>query len=214
MSELNRRILSTLILIAIALFSLFNDYILTLILLILFTEIYNEIFLILRRIIKRKIQLYFSLLFSLFYLSVLIILTWLIFADNLLQFKLYFLGIVLICVTSDIGGYVFGKIIGGKKLTKISPNKTYSGLIGSYLFTLITFIYFYYQFNYPLNFIFVALFVSTISQIGDLFVSYIKRRANVKDTGYFLPGHGGILDRVDGIIFAIPISINFHFIFI
>ena len=137
MSELNRRILSTLILIAIALFSLFNDYILTLILLILFTEIYNEIFLILRRIIKRKIQLYFSLLFSLFYLSVLIILTWLIFTDNLSQFKLNFLAIVLICVTSDIGGYVFGKIIGGKKLTKISPNKTYSGSIGSYILSII-----------------------------------------------------------------------------
>ena len=87
MSELNRRILSSLILIAVALFSLYNHYILTFILLILFTEIYNEIFLILRRIIQRKIQLYFSLLFSLFYLSVLIILTWLIFTDNLLQFK-------------------------------------------------------------------------------------------------------------------------------
>ena len=195
MSELNRRILSTLILIAIALFSLFNDYILTLILLILFTEIYNEIFLILRRIIKRKIHLYFILLLSLVYLSFLIILTWLIFTDNLSQFKLYFLGIVLICVTSDIGGYVFGKIIGGKKLTKISPNKTYSGSIGSYILSIIfTYLIFNKYFSY--DFIIIcSIIISTISQIGDLTISILKRKAKIKDTGNLIPGHGGLLDR-------------------
>ena len=207
MSELNRRILSSLILIAVALFSLYNHYILTFILLILFTEIYNEIFLILRRIIKRKIQLYFSLLFSLFYLSVLIILTWLIFTDNLLQFKLYFLATVLICVTSDIGGYIFGKIIGGKKLTKISPNKTYSGSIGSYILSIIfTFLIFNKYFSSEFI-ILCSIIISTISQIGDLMISILKRKAKIKDTGNLIPGHGGLLDRFDGLIFAIPLGL-------
>ena len=116
--------------------------------------------------------------------------------------------ILLVCIFSDIGGYVVGKIIGGKKLTKISPKKTISGSIGSFCFSLAPPFLFYifdqsehfYSFN---NFL-LCLQISLICQLGDIFISYIKRKAKVKDTGNFLQGHVGLLDRIDGIIFAIP----------
>jgi len=118
--------------------------------------------------------------------------------------------ILLICFSSDIGGYVVGKSIGGKKLTKISPNKTISGTIGSFLFSSIPLVLFNYhdqnEYSYTFNNFSFCLIVSLVCQVGDLFISYIKRKAKVKDTGTFLPGHGGLLDRVDGIIFAIPFA--------
>ena len=118
--------------------------------------------------------------------------------------------ILIICISTDIGGYLFGKMIGGPKLTKISPNKTISGTIGSFLFSLIPLIIFfnldYLDLELDLwNFTFIFL-VSLISQLGDLLISFFKRKANIKDTGRILPGHGGVLDRLDGIIFAIPFS--------
>jgi len=123
---------------------------------------------------------------------------------------IFFLYVISICFFTDIGGYVFGKIIGGKKLSKISPNKTIAGTVGSFIlsiFPLIIVLNFNYldlEFN-PKNIIF-CLLISLISQLGDLFISLIKRKAKIKDTGSLLPGHGGILDRVDGIIFAVPFS--------
>ena len=122
----------------------------------------------------------------------------------------FFLYVISICFFTDIGGYVIGKIIGGKKLSKISPNKTISGTIGSFIFSLIPLILFLnfsdLDLEFNLNFIIFSLLISLISQIGDLFISFLKRKAKVKDTGKLLPGHGGILDRLDGIIFAIPVS--------
>jgi phosphatidate cytidylyltransferase len=119
--------------------------------------------------------------------------------------------ILLICIFTDIGGLVFGKTFGGKKLTKISPNKTVIGLIGSFILSLFPYIVFSLIFdnfilfnNNILGNIFLCLYLSLFCQIGDLFISYFKRLAKVKDTGKILPGHGGILDRIDGIIFAIP----------
>jgi len=116
--------------------------------------------------------------------------------------------ILLVCIFSDIGGYVIGNIIGGKKLTKISPNKTISGSIGSFLFSTIPiFIYNIYDSSeYPIKIFIVLLtiLVSLTCQIGDLLISYFKRKAKVKDTGSILPGHGGILDRIDGIVFGLP----------
>ena len=130
--------------------------------------------------------------------------------------------VILICIFTDIGGYIFGKIFKGPKLTKISPNKTYSGVIGSFILSLIVgFIYnqyigplkiknFFenvdYENNSQLSFLFIIFIISFVSQIGDLVISYFKRIAKVKDTGNILPGHGGLLDRVDGLIFAIPFS--------
>jgi phosphatidate cytidylyltransferase len=143
--------------------------------------------------------------------------TFYIIKENLL----FLLVVILICVSSDVGGFVFGKIFKGPKLTKISPNKTYSGLIGSYFFSVCSiFLFFkiikYYQifteFNSSLNILIImSLIISTTSQIGDLIISFFKRIRKVKNTGNLLPGHGGILDRIDGMIFSIPIS---YFIFL
>ena len=122
----------------------------------------------------------------------------------------FFLYIISICFFTDIGGYMFGKIVGGKKLSKISPNKTISGTIGSFIFSIFPLLinlklnYLDLEFNFN-NLIF-CLFISLVSQLGDLFVSFIKRKAEIKDTGNLLPGHGGVLDRLDGIIFAVPFS--------
>ena len=124
--------------------------------------------------------------------------------------------ILLICIFSDIGGYVIGKVIGGKKLTKISPNKTVSGSIGSFIFSLIPIIIFLWIYDLTKNsefkildhefsnIFYLCLFTSLMCQLGDLFISYYKRKAKIKDTGSILPGHGGLLDRIDGIIFAVP----------
>ena len=126
------------------------------------------------------------------------------------QGSIFFLYIISICFFTDMGGYIFGKIIGGKKLSKISPNKTISGTIGSFMFSTIPLLlatkidYLDLELNLK-NIIFIQL-VSLVSQLGDLFVSFLKRKVNIKDTGKILPGHGGMLDRVDGIIFAVPFS--------
>jgi phosphatidate cytidylyltransferase len=123
---------------------------------------------------------------------------------------IFFLYVISICFFSDIGGYVFGKTIGGKKLSKISPNKTISGTFGSFVFSILPLILIFNSeyLNLKFNFtnISFCLLVSLISQLGDLFISLLKRKAEIKDTGTILPGHGGILDRVDGIIFAVPFS--------
>ena len=122
----------------------------------------------------------------------------------------FFIYIISICFFTDIGGYIFGKIIGGKKLSKISPNKTISGTIGSFVFSIFPLILIsnlnYLDLELNLKNIIFCFLISLISQLGDLFISFIKRKAKVKDTGNMLPGHGGILDRVDGIIFAVPFS--------
>jgi phosphatidate cytidylyltransferase len=123
---------------------------------------------------------------------------------------IFFLYIISICFFTDIGGYIFGKIIGGKKLSKISPNKTISGTIGSFIFSIFPLIlmsnFNYLNLEVNITNIFFCLFISLTSQLGDLFISFIKRKAKIKDTGNILPGHGGVLDRVDGIIFAVPFS--------
>ena len=124
----------------------------------------------------------------------------------------YFLFIVTVCIFTDIGGYIFGKIFKGPKLTKISPNKTYAGVFGSFLLSLMAGLIYinYFGKNEITNsdnlfILFSILFISLISQIGDLVISYFKRKAKLKDTGKILPGHGGLLDRIDGLVFVMPI---------
>ena len=123
-----------------------------------------------------------------------------------------FLLIITICIFTDIGGYLFGNIFKGPKLTRISPKKTYSGVFGGFLLSLISGLIFsnYFSveqiiFNKDLFFLLIILFISMISQIGDLIISYFKRKAKLKDTGKIIPGHGGLLDRIDGMIFVFPI---------
>ena len=123
-----------------------------------------------------------------------------------------FLLIITICIFTDIGGYIFGKVFKGPKLTSISPKKTYAGVFGGFLMSLVAglvFInYFFIEqniFDEDLILFVLILFISLISQLGDLIISYFKRKAKIKDTGKILPGHGGILDRIDGMIFVFPI---------
>ena len=125
-----------------------------------------------------------------------------------------FLLILIICVTTDIGGYIFGKIFKGPKLIKISPNKTYAGMIGSFLLSIITSYLFAIKYDHTFlqnqnlfedfYFIFLVFIISSVSQIGDLTISYFKRLSKIKNTGNIFPGHGGLLDRIDGMIFAFP----------
>ncbi len=127
-----------------------------------------------------------------------------------------FLITILICISTDIGGYIFGNIFKGPKINKkISPNKTYAGSIGGYLLSII-FVYFFSQnsflieYDFPNHFgkdelIFVLL-ISTVSQIGDFIISFFKRKSKKKNTGSIIPGHGGLLDRTDGMIFALPFA--------
>ena len=112
-----------------------------------------------------------------------------------------------ICVSTDIGGYIFGKIFKGPKLTKISPNKTYAGMIGGYFLSLL-FISLYFDYinhKVTITWFITAILISSVSQIGDIIISYFKRQSKVKNTGNLIPGHGGLLDRIDGMIFAFPI---------
>ena len=129
--------------------------------------------------------------------------------------------VIIICVSTDIGGYVFGNIFKGPKLTKISPKKTYSGVIGSFLLSLIftnlflDFLSNVETFEFTKEMFLFILLISLVSQIGDIIISYFKRKSKIKDTGSIIPGHGGILDRIDGMIFALPFAyvffLNFNF---
>ena len=126
---------------------------------------------------------------------------------------IFFIFILCICICSDTGGYIFGKTIGGKKLTKISPNKTISGSIGSFIFSILPIFLINFQnyidinFDFSLKNILFCLIISSTCQLGDLFISYFKRLNKVKDTGSILPGHGGLLDRIDGILLGLPLGI-------
>ena len=127
----------------------------------------------------------------------------------------FFLFLIIVCIFTDMGGYIFGKTFKGPKLTKISPKKTYSGVIGSFLMALLFGLIYIKYFGQkskilmetdPIFIILLIIFISLVSQIGDLIISYFKRKAKLKDTGKILPGHGGFLDRIDGIIFVMPIT--------
>ncbi len=126
--------------------------------------------------------------------------------------------VILICVFTDIGGYIFGKTLNGPKLTKISPKKTYAGVMGSFIFALIAgFTYNEYFFQNEisqLQIILIIFLISLVSQVGDLIISYFKRKAKMKDSGKMLPGHGGLLDRIDGLIFVFPILYLCNFILV
>lgn len=125
-----------------------------------------------------------------------------------IHLKIIIFSILLTCTASDIGGFIFGKIFKGPKLSSISPNKTISGSLGSIIFSsfFLSIITFYATKNFEIYIFITAIVTSITCQIGDLLFSYIKRKAQIKDTGKFLPGHGGILDRIDGMIFAFPAS--------
>ena len=212
MIELQKRLLTSLLLLMIIFSSLKNSIVLFFVFLAINYFSLIEINNLFKSIFKKKNQLYFfSFLASVIYISIFSLIIWnfLIPFNNNAIITLIFL--ILICISTDIGGFIFGKLVGGKKLTQISPNKTYSGVFGSF-FLSITFGYFYYIFYktyliFEVNYLILIAIISLISQIGDLIISSLKRRAKIKDTGSILPGHGGILDRIDGILFALPFGI-------
>jgi phosphatidate cytidylyltransferase len=149
------------------------------------------------KIFKKKRFIYFLgvLILLFFFISLLKI-------YNLQDYNLKFLWLILLAWLTDIGGYIFGNLFGGPKLIKISPNKTWSGAFGSLILSQFAFLIFYLDVNYKFNFniFFSQIFLSIIGQAGDILMSYIKRINNKKDTSNFIPGHGGFLDRVDGLI--------------
>ncbi len=205
--ELQKRILSSVLLIPISLFfiikgSFFFDFF---ILICFLTSMYEWHFMS-----KKKNYYLIGVIFIFFSFYSAYFIRYEIVGDYI-----QFLTVLLICVSTDIGGYVFGKLFKGPKLTKISPNKTYSGMIGGYIFSIILTSYFFKYLYllkentseiFHLNIFFTVLIISSASQIGDILVSYFKRLSKIKDTGKIIPGHGGILDRIDGMIFAFPVS--------
>ena len=208
--EIFKRILSSIILIPITIFFIFKgSFFFNFFIFICFLiSIYEW-----QMMSKKKFYNILGHIFILFsYYSVFFI------RNNLEENSLFiFLAILLICISTDVGGYIFGKFFKGPKLTKISPNKTYAGVFGSF-FLSIVFINILAQYSFFLTdqlinfgiveFIFV-LIISLVSQIGDITISYFKRISKIKDTGNLIPGHGGLLDRIDGMIFAFP----FYYVF-
>ncbi len=194
MSDLIKRILSSIVLLPLVLYFMFmgSFYLIFLIAICFLVSSYEW-----HKMIKKKIYKFLGFIFlffsfySFYKLSI----------ENIIIIPFF------ICISTDVGGYVFGKIFKGPKLTKISPNKTYAGMIGGYLLSIL-FISAY--FNYinqvlTIEWFIITILISSLSQIGDIIVSYFKRLSKIKNTGNIIPGHGGLLDRIDGMIFVFPI---------
>ena len=213
MNNLLNRIFTSMILFFIVYSAMINRHLLLMFISLIGFVVMIEVYRLIKVIFKdNNNKILFFYLIPVIYLSIFFPQLYLFITyDN--NNKLIFIYLLLVCVMTDLGGYIFGKFFQGKKLTNISPNKTYSGLIGSYILSNIVFIYFFFKFNFSYSFLIFTFIICSISQVGDLFISYLKRKAKVKDTGTLLPGHGGILDRIDGIIFALPIGINLMFLF-
>ena len=211
--ELKKRIFTSIILLFLLTAMYFYSFIMIGALLIMTIIIWIEFYALVSKIIRgNKLQdrffRYISKSASLLYLSIFVYFIFII-ESNYTDLKIYLLYSVLVAILSDIGGLVFGKTFKGKKLIKISPNKTVSGSIGSFLSSMILIPIFYNELiTYNLlTLIILTMAISLISQLGDLFISLLKRKAKVKDTSDLLPGHGGFLDRLDGIIFAAPAGV-------
>ena len=220
--ELKKRIITSILLFILLILMSFYTYLLIVSLIIIGIIAWIEFYALISKIYKKRNYKNIALRFifkaiSLLYLSYVVFII-ILSKLNLPDFYILIIYIILISVMTDIGGLTVGKIFKGKKLTKISPNKTISGSIGSFVFSLFLIPFF---FNFLSSYANMSLFdivsitlsISFISQLGDLFISFIKRKANVKNTSDLLPGHGGILDRIDGIIFAVPLGILLFKIF-
>ena len=212
-NELKKRIFTSIILLSLLAAMYFYTFIMIGSIIIIAIISWIEFYALISKIIKgNRYQdhffRYISKSASLLYLSILVYFLFIIESDYT-DLKIYLLYSVLVAILSDIGGLVFGKTFKGKKLTKISPNKTISGSIGSIVLSMVLIPIFYNELIiYDLfTLIILTIVISLISQIGDLFISLLKRKAKVKDTSDLLPGHGGLLDRMDGIIFAVPLGI-------
>ena len=205
--ELQKRILSSLILIPLSFFFIIKgSYLFNFFLFICFCLTIYEW----HMMSKRKIYYLSGIIFLIFSFF----LTYSLRNASNEQNLLFFLFVIIICISTDIGGYIFGNLFKGPKLTKLSPNKTYSGMIGSYFLAIISSLLLIKNSNLitgktydvTLELFVMVILISTTSQIGDLIVSFFKRLSKIKDTGNLIPGHGGLLDRIDGLLFAMPVA--------
>ena len=205
--ELQKRILSSLILLPLSFFFIIKgSYLFNFFLFICFCLTIYEW----HMMSKRKIYYLTGIIFLIFSFF----LTYSLRNVSNEQSLLFFLFVITICISTDVGGYIFGNLFKGPKLTKLSPNKTYSGMIGSYFLAIISSLLLIKNsnlitgktFDVTLELFVMVILISTTSQIGDLIVSFFKRLSKIKDTGNLIPGHGGLLDRIDGLLFAMPVA--------
>ena len=205
--ELQKRILSSLILIPLSFFFIIKgSYLFNFFLFICFCLTIYEW----HMMSKKKIYYLLGIIFLIFSFF----LTYSLRNESNEHSLLFFLFVIIICISTDVGGYIFGNLFKGPKLTKLSPNKTYSGMIGSYFLAIISSLLLIKNSNLitgktydiTLEFFVMIILISTTSQIGDLIVSFFKRLSKIKDTGNLIPGHGGLLDRIDGLLFAMPVA--------
>ena len=211
--NIRKRIITSLFLISLLILMFLYSYIMIISLIFISLIAWIEFYALISKIFrknktKHKVLRFVYKAMSLLYLSGLVYLIFIIESDHS-NLKIYLLYSILVAIMTDIGGILFGKIFKGKKLTKISPNKTISGSIGSLIFSMLLIPFFYDVLDNEnlLALFIITILTSIISQLGDLFISFLKRKAQVKDTSDILPGHGGVLDRIDGLIFAIPVGI-------
>ncbi len=200
------RILTSFILLFLLLIMINSIFISTFILIVFSVLSLIEFFDLIKRIFNKKIYRYMGNIIFIIYLSLYSYLFF--YFSNFLQLKIILYILILGCISSDVGGFAFGKIFKGPKLTKISPKKTYSGSIGSILLTcfVISVLVFLFTNLFSYSIIIISILTSIGCQLGDLFFSFLKRKANIKDTGKILPGHGGMLDRLDGILLGVPVG--------
>ena len=205
--ELQKRILSSLILLPLSFFFIIKgSYLFNFFLFICFCLTIYEW----HMMSKRKTYYFSGIIFLIFSFF----LTYSLRNVSNEQSLLFFLFVIIICISTDVGGYIFGNLFKGPKLTKLSPNKTYSGMIGSYFLAIISSLLLIKNSNLitgktydvTLELFVIVILISTTSQIGDLIVSFFKRLSKIKDTGNLIPGHGGLLDRIDGLLFAMPVA--------
>ena len=208
-NNLKKRISTSLLLIFVFLLFFSSNFFLVYGLIVLGIFSVLEFLQLSKRIFKKNFTFLFLNIFFIFYFFLFCSIFTLLSYKIEVKFISYIL--LLGCIASDIGGFIIGKLIKGPKLTSVSPNKTIAGCLGSIFFTIIivSTLFYYFLGFFSYNILFIGLVVSIFCQIGDLIFSFLKRKAKVKDTGNLLPGHGGVLDRLDGIYLGVPVSFLF-----
>ena len=202
--NLKERIFTSIALLLLTLLFFISKFVLIYTLIVLGVLSIMEFTNLINRIYKKPKFIFFSNMVFIIYIFLFSF--FFFYFSNIFQLKILLFLILAACIASDIGGFIVGRTLKGPKLSKISPKKTISGSFGSLLFASLFFSigFFYLNNTTDIKIFLVGLLTSVFCQLGDLFFSFLKRKGNVKDTGNFFPGHGGVLDRLDGIFFGIP----------